>query len=275
MSKREAYQKALEQLKAETLTDTVSFKLRDRKPSIFESKAGGTPYIPRDAVIPEDSYGNQLRFLAQVDCENLKSLPDFPHKGLLQFFISNSDVLGLLEKDGFMVYYYENVDRTVTEDECKSKLSLANSEDEYFPVAEEYSMEFTPCKMSITERDFRYDELARSKLDEEIDEFLYDEIFYEDEYYDDQEDDDKEGDDYKDDGCGKHRLGGYPYFTQFDPRYAEREYTVLLFQLNSDYDECGNEIVMWGDCGVCNFFIKPEDLKKRDFTKVLYNWDCC
>ncbi|WP_155392911.1 DUF1963 domain-containing protein, partial [Clostridium sporogenes] len=37
-------------------------------------------------------------------------------------------------------------------------------------------------------------------------------------------------------------------------------------------DECD---LMFGDAGVANFFINEEDLKKLDFTKVLYNWDCC
>ncbi|MBO7381562.1 MAG: DUF1963 domain-containing protein, partial [Neisseriaceae bacterium] len=32
--------------------------------------------------------------------------------------------------------------------------------------------------------------------------------------------------------------------------------------------------IMWGDAGVGNFFITADDLKKRDFSRVLYNWDC-
>jgi uncharacterized protein YwqG len=31
---------------------------------------------------------------------------------------------------------------------------------------------------------------------------------------------------------------------------------------------------MFGDVGVANFFITEEDLKKKDFSKVIYNWDC-
>ena len=33
--------------------------------------------------------------------------------------------------------------------------------------------------------------------------------------------------------------------------------------------------IMWGDSGVCNFFISDEDLKALNFDRVLYNWDCC
>ena len=31
---------------------------------------------------------------------------------------------------------------------------------------------------------------------------------------------------------------------------------------------------MWGDAGVANFFISEQDLKNKDFTNVVYNWDC-
>jgi uncharacterized protein YwqG len=39
--------------------------------------------------------------------------------------------------------------------------------------------------------------------------------------------------------------------------------------MDSDQD------IMWGDVGVGNFFIDYNDLLKKDFSKVLYNWDCC
>ena len=70
------------------------------------------------------------------------------------------------------------------------------------------------------------------------------------------------------------KLGGYPAFTQCDPRYYDKNlerFNTLLLQLDCE-DECD---LMFGDTGVANFFINEEDLKKLDFTKVLYNWDCC
>ena len=33
-------------------------------------------------------------------------------------------------------------------------------------------------------------------------------------------------------------------------------------------------LICWGDLGVGNFFINREALKRRDFSRVLYNWDC-
>lgn len=60
--------------------------------------------------------------------------------------------------------------------------------------------------------------------------------------------------------CDDSHIGGYLYFTQSVPREYEAAYqncdTVLL-QIDTD-DE-----IMWGDCGVANFFISAEDLAKR------------
>ena len=75
----------------------------------------------------------------------------------------------------------------------------------------------------------------------------------------------------------RHQLDGYPYFTQSDPRGEKPEYDrmdTLLFQLDSD-GRGREDLVLWGDCGVGGFFINREDLCRRDFSKVLYNWDCC
>lgn len=74
-----------------------------------------------------------------------------------------------------------------------------------------------------------------------------------------------------------HQLGGYPYFTQEDPRNGTEyeDLDVLLFQLDTDGGKEVGDLVMWGDSGVCNFFISREALKRRDFSRVCYNWDCC
>ncbi|MEG0160378.1 MAG: YwqG family protein, partial [Carnobacterium sp.] len=70
-------------------------------------------------------------------------------------------------------------------------------------------------------------------------------------------------------------IGGYPSFTQTDPRIRMPEFKddQLLFQLSStDY---GNDVqVIWGDSGIGNFFIHPTDLVNQDFSKTWYNWDC-
>ena len=49
----------------------------------------------------------------------------------------------------------------------------------------------------------------------------------------------------------------------------------LLFQLASYWGENEEIELMWGDAGVGNFFIHPEDLRRRDFSRVAYTMDCC
>jgi uncharacterized protein YwqG len=66
-----------------------------------------------------------------------------------------------------------------------------------------------------------------------------------------------------------HKIGGYAFFTQHDPREQLGD-MELLFQLDSDEAiQC-----RWGDMGVGNFFIRKEDLERWDFSNVLFTWDC-
>ena len=227
----------------------VKITLTDTKPSIFESKIGGLGYIPHDKDFPTDSNGNQLRLLAQIECDKIQ-LDGFMKTGLLQFWILNDSHLGKkfpdkTKQEGFRVIYYPEIDKSVTKEEIENKfVKNEYDDDKYngFPV-------FRECGMSFEKSEDRY-----------ID---YDEI----------EDDDEES---WEENSG-HKVGGYPYFTQHDPRpYIENgdNYDFLLFQLDTDSID-GEDVVMWGDCGVGNFFINSEKLKKQDFSDVLYNWDCC
>ena len=69
-----------------------------------------------------------------------------------------------------------------------------------------------------------------------------------------------------------HKIGGYPYFIEYDPREENDPHTFLLLQIDSDDIE--DKEIIWGDCGVANFFISPEDMANCKFDDVLYNWDC-
>lgn len=231
----------------------MKITLTDTKPSIFESKVGGLGYIPHDKDFPTDSNGNQLRLLAQIECDKIQ-LDGFMKTGLLQFWIANDEDCGLsaewgttkqTKQDGFRVIYYPEIDRTVTQEEIEEKFvknEYDDDEDQYFPV-------FRESGMSFEKSENRY--------------ISYEEI-----------DDDEE---VWQEHAG-HKVGGYPYFTQSDPRNEKMQkyYDFLLFQLDTDYiDGEYTDIVMWGDSGVGNFFINSEKLKNQDFSDVLYNWDCC
>ncbi|MDE5770594.1 MAG: DUF1963 domain-containing protein [Ruminococcus sp.] len=221
----------------------MKITLTDTKPSIFESKIGGLGYIPHDKNFPTDSNGNQLRLLAQIECDKIQ-LDGFMKTGLLQFWILNDDDCGLdwdnpTNQDGFRVIYYPEVDKTVTKEEVEGKFiknkyddSYGDSEYNNFPVLYECGMSF-------------------------------------------EKSENKNINWYEDENVG-HKVGGYPFCVQGDPRDEKQleYYDFLLFQLDIGY--IGDEyVVMWGDSGVGNFFINSEKLKKHDFSDVLYNWDCC
>ena len=74
-----------------------------------------------------------------------------------------------------------------------------------------------------------------------------------------------------------HFVFGYPFFTQADPRYGELadEFDTLLLQMDSEGEPgTGKDRILWGDVGIGGFFINGEALKRGDFSRVLFNWDC-
>ncbi|MGN1223509.1 MAG: YwqG family protein, partial [Ruminococcus sp.] len=141
----------------------MQLELTDTTPSILESKVGGLGYVPHDGQIPTDSKGFQLRLLAQIDCSEV-TIPDFPHTGLLQFWILNDDLCGCdfdnnTHQDGFRICYYPEIDRTVTEEEvaAKEENNLPFGED-LFPVTGCYGLQFQEAQDMISPDDYRFHE---------------------------------------------------------------------------------------------------------------------
>jgi len=166
-----------------------------------------------------------------------------------------------------VVLYYPEIDRSVTEEEIKNKFIRSEyDEDEYnFPVFGKYGMEFSDGKS------INWDEFNEFVEADEEREYAMATGAYEEKYSEEEETK------YLTESV-HHQIGGYPYFTQDDPRESDekrKHYDFLLFQLDSDYDSGADDRVMWGDAGVGNFFINSEKLKHLDFSDVLYNWDCC
>lgn len=261
----------------------VRFALELGEPGIFESKAGSTPYLPRDMAWPLDGRGFGMGLLAQVDCTGLAGLPDFPTTGLLQFFTAWDEVFGAdfddpLTQKGFRVLYHETVDRTVTAEEVEAKRPPLPEGDLEFctPLSPCRIILKAPAEQGMSESDPRFDPLFTEKWNRarpdlqikrqwNLHSLVADRL--------------QEYEATAQPGWSApfHQLGGYPYFTQQDPRPGKYDdLDVLLFQLDSDYDDQRKKYtVLWGDSGIANFFINREALKRRDFSRVCYNWDCC
>ena len=236
------------------------------KPNITDSKFGGIPYIPLDFEYPRDKDGYPLRLLAQLNFNTLPSLDKFPQKGILQFFIAaDDDVHGanfdnLTGQDNFRIVYHPD-----TNDGGQLSDSFSGPTDSFFPFTGEYVLtaEIEPCVLTCN--DYRFDEkfmdVCKKHLDTNASSYLDFDDDFTDMIFDELS---KLG----------HRLGGYPHFTQYDPRNDESSQDVLLLQIDTDWTDGENDI-MWGDGGVANFFISSADLVCLDFSNVLYTWDCC
>lgn len=263
----------------------IEISLSDEKPNLFQSKFGGVPYLPKDKEVPKNKENEQLTLLAQINIDELPENNIYPMKeGILQFWILNDDILGLDYDthlgDGFKVVYYKEIDKSVTEEEILEKYKPYKDEDSYFPVEGEFSLSFklTDGYFSDSNDDFReiVDREMKKFYDENKDKYseilkIYDkenQLNYW-EIWDILEEDKEIGE--KLFGAG-HKIGGFPDFTQSDIREVG-DYEILLLQIDSDRTE-KNEI-MWGDCGIANFFIREKDLKEFNFDRAIYNWDCC
>ncbi|WP_338753136.1 YwqG family protein [Bacillus sp. FJAT-52991] len=229
--------------------------------TLFESKFAGHPYLPKHIEHPKDEHGVPLRLLAQINFAEVPSIEHFPEKGILQFYIAgNDDLFGMdfdnpTDQTNFRILYHSDI--TMDESELVTDFSYMEEDDEeYFPVGKEGKLSFTLDEEPISDEDYRFEQLSidlEQKTNDGTELWdVYAECFA---------------------GTGA-KIGGYPFFTQEDPRSYEEKYqqhNILLLQIDTDDDLD----IMWGDSGVGNFFIKKEDLEKLDFSNVMYNWDCC
>lgn len=258
------------EIRAQTMRQAIYIKAEDGDGlSLTASKFGGLPYIPHDGKTPTDNDGRQLRLLAQLNLADLPENSVLPHEGIMQFWALNNDLIGLDFKNNTAnntsrVTYFEHIDMSVAEDEVRAKYSPWLDGEDYFPIQDEFALKFTLGEEGISSSDCAFEDLLVKKWNEKHPDMPIEETF-------DLPEDALE-DMYNEISGFGHKIGGYPGFTQWDPRSADDEHSVLLLQIDSvGTDE---HEIMWGDVGIANFFISPDALDKRDFTGVLYNWDC-
>lgn len=258
-------EKIIQKIMSETSIDMIHLTLEKRKPNIFDSKVGGAFYVPSNDTLPVNKKtGEPLYLLAQLNFSELPKLPSFPDKGLLQFFISGDDLYGMsfddpTKQEGFMIRFIKELPKEVPVD-C---IHTPKWDDEMLsPLSKdsEYVLNGEIKKQALPYNDYRYDLF----LEEQCRDILPEDCIS---FYDLADEVSDAIIDQTPTYCAQ--IGGYPFFTQADPRELEnQDYDILLFQLDSVED------IMWGDSGVGNFFIKKSDLEKEDFSNVLYNWDC-
>ncbi|MEM9689122.1 MAG: YwqG family protein [Pseudomonadota bacterium] len=247
--------------------------------SVYDSKFLGTPYMPPGFEYPRDPDGRALSFLAQINFDDVPSLPDYPESGILQFYISDSsndtnqvwgvefvettpyDAQAQFELQQQPNYFRVVWHDTVVTDEDKLQTDHPGSDKLELPVMGEAKLSFSEGIGYPVPGDYRFDKIFGAEGYEFFERFgdAADSVFV------------RYTSHITIDSVAW--LGGYAFFTQWDPRYAEPdEDWLLLFEIQSWWEEGGPE-VLWGDAGIGAFFIRREDLQARDFSRVLYHWD--
>lgn len=230
---------------------------------LLASKVGGRAWWPQGEPVPVGEDGKPLILLAQLDFGEMPSSSQYPASGLLQFFIGGDDHYGanfegefseasLSRQRNFRVVYWPNTSG------ASQALPVTVDGQAIAPHSpgSPRRMRFTAGMERLSSADYRFGPLVGGNAYETFeawakanghDEGIVDDIFQR-----------LEG--------GGHKFGGYPHFTQSDPRQGGP--LELLLQLDTD------EHMMWGDSGVAGFFIDPADLARGDFSRVMYHWDC-
>lgn len=271
--------------------ESVRLYPRCGETTVFDSKMGGVPYFLKSMEYPVvregEHKGKPLFFLAQLNFKTLPKLPGFPTEGILQFFTGcegdemvygMNDYDDLFNQNAFRVIFHENIITDESMLYSADDMPDLGDDPDNFPLRGEYPLAAEEAaSMSVPVEDFRFRNALAT---------AYKEIFGSDLNSEDDMDDFDEAlnEEICSDDFGGTRIGGFPFFAQQDPRGFHERYpgwkyagcTVLLFQSDSENCDDGGEddYISWGDWGVANFLISPEDLAKRDFSHVMYNWSC-
>ena len=273
-----------DELKAEHHKEVIYIKAEKVDDlSLEESKFGGFPFVPLGGAIPTNAEGNQLALLAQINCAQLPENNMYPSDGWLQIWCLEDEMYGFCsdtiqpETNQKVLYIPAGTQGEPLERVVAMYQPYVSEDCPVWFINEQGAiwgmrLSFTHGQQGITYSDGRFRDLFLDRWNKRYPEQAV-ENFYDlpDEIFENMVDS-HDGPD-----CA-HQLGGYPYFTQYDPRYefdsAElAKYTEVLFQIDSQFDTEWD--LCWGDAGVRNLFISRENLEALDFSDLLYNFDCC
>ena len=243
--------------------------------AVTDSKVGGMPYIPKGGALPRSAEGKPLFMLAQINCEQLLENSLYPKKGLLQFWIADTEdpLYGLdyddpCSNDFKRVLYFSTIGETLPIDDFISDYTF---DDNHLPFnsKKQFALHFKKDTESIS-----LEERAATQLFfEKWNEAFSTQITTIDEFFEEVPNDicEEINASLLKEPTG-HKIGGYPYFIQVDPREENDPHTLLLLQI--DIDNVGGEEICWGnEGGVANFFISPEDMANCRFDDVLFHWE--
>ena len=89
--------------------------------TLWQSKVGGSPYLPMGQTYPKSESGDNLQLLAQINFAELPENTQYPPTGILQFFINPFDDLYGLDfddqqkQDGFRIIFHEKMTQDISQ----------------------------------------------------------------------------------------------------------------------------------------------------------------
>lgn len=230
--------------------------------SPLSSKLLGAPYVPRGHTFPGTRVGLPWSLFAQINFAEISEIPDpdLPSSGIFQLYFEPGSTYGATFDDvpqsgtGYLTVFHPNPDVSLHDPESAALHSPKGDDYELFPGVGPIALSFRRGRQTVLPTD----EVALSAMphieaaiDAHADPDLARNAWHEFEK------------------GPFHQIGGYAFFTQYDPRDTSVDWVVLL-QLDSD-DVLG---LTWGDVGVSNVSIPREALRARDFSRCFFTWDC-
>lgn len=246
--------------------------------TLWNSKLRGVPYYPKDMPWPVDVDAKPLVMLVQINFAEMPALDGYPTEGILQIYLSadylpEQQMWGMRNDNAYATDQEHRTDQSYFRTIYFPRVShdaeglitatpVVEIDDEYsFPALDEALLTFVEGSSYVRPEDYRF----RRFFGQDARDFFY-----------------RAGPDMehvldayeKFMGARRYvaRIGGYSRVEQRDPRleFPEQDW-IVLFSLDSE--GAGNYPVGWGSGGIGNFYIRPEDLARRDFSKVMYYWD--
>lgn len=223
------------------------------------TRIGGPAWLADGESWPCGRDGRPMEFLAQLDFADLPPLPDYPEAGLLQFFIARGDRFGAdyddpARSDVRLVWRAEPptggrlhaqgpldplADSSPFLDEAvrAGGRPLSATRSSRLPSPDSVAVEQVLAEMGLANAANVDDLLDPVEVEQEP---------------------------------PNQFIGGHPRFVQWDfrkPGFRD-DFDRVLLQLDSQSG------LIWGDCGWAVFMIRRADLIARDFSRVLFSWDC-
>ena len=267
-----------------------------RKPSVTDSKLGGTPYWDASKPYPVDSKGKPMTMVFQVNFDQCPHLELLPKTGMLQFFISSDKEILLngygvnfndytIQSD-FRLVYHSHIGTYVDNPELESYPRMETLE--YSPVAGEYAVNVQLGTSYINQTCRNFDALSATAIKnlygDEMDELYisdYVKRLLPEEQRDKVPDDIVLGKNpmYQCVSGNDFQMLGFPNFEQCDDYEEYSAHDTLLLQIptieaEEDAENDSRFCTIWGDCGSARLFINSDSLRRLDFGNVLYDYQC-